>query len=58
VPNSAWLARVAPAIWVVLALVVIGLGALLLAPIGPTGWIFALLFLLYLYLVSVILTRA
>jgi hypothetical protein len=50
--------RVAPAIWLALAVLIIGIGTLLLAPLGATGWIFALVFAGYLYLLSVVLTRA
>jgi hypothetical protein len=48
----------APLIWFVLAAAIFGIGGLLLAPLGAAGWIFALLFALYLSLLRAFLTRA
>ena len=53
-----WLARIAPLIWFLLTCLVVGIGALLLAPLGTPGWIFAFLFALYLSLLRVVVTKA
>lgn len=53
-----WLGRLAPMIWLLLAALTLGMGGLLLVPLGASGWIFAIMFALYLYLLRVILTRA
>jgi pimeloyl-ACP methyl ester carboxylesterase len=55
---TAWLGRLAPLIWFVLAALIFGIGAALLLPLGTKGAIVGLSFALYLYLVYVILTRA
>jgi pimeloyl-ACP methyl ester carboxylesterase len=52
------LGYLAPLIWLILAVMIVGIGIFLLLPLGSKGWIFALLFTLYVYLVFVVLTRA
>ena len=57
-PIVVWLARFAPVVWFLLVGVVIGTGALLLVPLGSPGWLFAVLFALYLSLLRTVATRA
>lgn len=53
-----WAGRGAPIAWLLIAVGVFWIGWKVLAPIGPYGWIFAFLFVLYLYVLRAILTRA
>jgi hypothetical protein len=52
------LARWAPGIWLFIVIIVLGIGFLLLLPLGSTGWIWAVSFAIYLYLAKAVLTRA
>ncbi len=56
--RVAWLGRWAPAIWGLLIGVVVGIGVLLLRPLGFPGWVLAIVFALYLGLLRLITTRA
>jgi hypothetical protein len=56
--RTAQLGRWAPAIWLAIALFVLGIGAAILYRVGHPGWIWAVIFLGYVYMAKVILTRA
>ncbi|HSA82457.1 MAG TPA: hypothetical protein VLE23_16690 [Geminicoccaceae bacterium] len=56
--TVAWLGRWAPLVWGLLILAIVGIGGLILAPLGARGWIFALLFALYLSLLRIVATKA
>jgi pimeloyl-ACP methyl ester carboxylesterase len=54
----AWLGRSAPLLWCLLILVIVGIGGLILAPLGARGSMFAALFALYLSLLRIVATKA
>ena len=54
----AWLGRSAPLLWCLLILVIVGIGGLILAPLGARGSMFASLFALYLSLLRIVATKA
>ena len=56
--TAVCLGRAAPLIWLIFAVAIFGIGIWLLLPLGPKGWLSALLFALYIYVLFVILTRA
>ena len=55
--TVALLGRVAPLLLILLAFLGLGIGYLLLTPLGFPGWIHAILFTLYLSIVRAVATR-